>query len=247
MKETLKRLLCLVMAMAMVFALVACGETTETKEKDKKEKTSDETEVTGEEAEETEEAPEETEEVTEEATEEETEPEEEVNPLVGKWVGEVDMVGALAASFGMTAKDLEGLELPYEIIMEFDEDGTVTISADANKLADGLEEVLIVVALAVYAESTGTTIEEVAAALDAEGVTEEQLLEAMGMGEMRDEMIAELNKSMTGEWELKGDQLYIDGDKKTIDLDGDEFTINFADAMGMDEDDVDMEITFKRQ
>ena len=246
MKETLKRLLCLVMAMAMVFALVACGETAETKDDDKKEKTSNETEATGEEAGETEEEPEETEEATEE-TEEETEPEEEVNPLVGKWTTEINMAGALAATFGLTEEDVEGLELPYVITMEFDEDGTVTMTSDANKLADGLEEMLVVVALYAYAESTGTSVEEVAAALDAEGVTEEDLLKAMGMDEMREEMVAELNKTETGEWELDGDQLYIDGDNRTIDLDGDEFTVNFADAMGMDEDDVDMEVTFVRQ
>ncbi len=202
MKKALKRLLCLIMALTMVFALAACGETAEeNNDEDEQETTTEATE------------PEETEDTTAEdpqATEETEEktPEMETT-LVGNWVGEVDM-SVLVSQFLLeldSGYELEMDECVLVVNATFDEDGTAVWEVDEDSVEaiyKSFADAMWKMTVQMMAEQLGgvslSAAEEV---LVAQGATKESLMEIMGEADM-DEL-----EALRGQWRLEDDQLYL--------------------------------------
>ncbi|MBQ6431901.1 MAG: hypothetical protein IJJ99_08525 [Oscillospiraceae bacterium] len=237
--KTITRLLAILLTLALIFSLAACGDS---KSSEGREKRGDEDEKTTEEVVATEptEMTEETE-ATTEATEEIIENSE----IVGAWEYEMDMMKVLAA-----AKDMDAMPEQYAgmmdymgtlydgmfitVVMELGEDKTCSITAKEESLKEAaklLEERLPAVLPELLAATYGITLEELEAQITAAGMTMEDYVAAASSFLDSDTLL----KQMTPE-EKKGTYVYEDGKllltykdgsqvTYTVELDGDELTV----------------------
>ncbi len=234
MKDLLKRLLCIVLALTMVVCLVACGSSEDEEEEEEEETTEEDGKKGGKKDKET----------TAETTEE---PEEEVSPLVGEWEATVDLSDYV--SDGLYAQGMEIDVEDFAIVMTytFDEDGTYEAELDTSMLEDsidGIMDQLWELLIEISAEQAGVSLEEMEAALVAEGYTKDVLKAELGLEESVAETFEEIAES--GEWVLEDDELFMHkknpekADPVTIEFDGDdEFSIVDGPFLG---DDVDEEM-----
>ena len=222
MNNRTKRLLCLLLALTMIFALAACEQDKEQKET---------TVPTGETVAETEEGtlPEETtasvpvetepQQVTEE-TVAETEPVEEVlqkpedpqKALIGTWTSEINMSQYLCDSMSMEiGLDVYVDSLNMVMEMTFNEDGTCVVGLDASKLEEGFEDLVDEIWDAIIdmaAEEAGVPAAMIKITMAAQGMTKEVLFEELSV----EELFGELEGTFTGKWTLTDDQLTIIAD-----------------------------------
>lgn len=238
MKDLLKRLLCIVMALTMVVALVACGST--------EEEDDDEGSKRGGKNKET------TEETPEETTEE---PEEETPVLVGEWEAKIDMSDYMSDQmYYEMGMDIDVEDYIVTMTIEFYEDGTYEADMDASEAEDamvGIMDQMWPMLVEMYAEQYGMSYEEMEAGLEAEGMTKDVLMADMDLQSGIDE---EFEDFAEGEWILDGDELYMAPRKpeKTepieIEFDGnDEFSIVGGEFTGDEDlDEYIMPIVFER-
>ena len=236
MKDLLKRLFCIVMALTMVLCLVACGSTEEEEDTGRR----------GKNKETTEEVTADTEEVEETKSEEAA--------LVGEWEAEIDMSDYMSDALYYAY----GLELDVEdyivvMTIEFDEDGTYKSDIDASKaeeaaikMVDDMWPMLI----EMYAELMGVSEAEVEAQLAAEGVSKESTLEEMDLQGAMDEAFENYAK---GKWVLDGNELYMAkknperAEPIEIELDDDTMSFVGGDFTGVsDMDEYLLPIVFER-
>lgn len=210
MKDLLKRILCIVLALTMVVALVACGSS-EDEDEEEEEETAEEGGKKGGKKDKKE---------TEEETEEEPEEEE---TLVGEWTAEVDMSDYLNEMLAESGLDMDVSDFVLVMNITFDEDGTYEAEMDTSKLnkameafADDLWDLMI----EMIAEEADVSAAEAEELLEAEGMTKDDLIEEMGIEEMFGDL-----ETQTGDWELDGDELDLDGSIAIIEFEGDEFSI----------------------
>lgn len=188
--------------------------------------------------------------------------------LVGTWVAEMDMTEGFKATFAdemvnemasaglgdMSADDLfdlTRLNAVMEWKMVMNEDGSMTMSLDAQKMADSLQDVMndseikIKAAIptimeAIFAQQ-GMSMSDVEALLAAQGMSMDDMVDEMGnelsaaISEgMADINSSELNVEESGYYTVNGDKLYVvdnKGDKPNPDeylqfeLKGDELVV----------------------
>lgn len=210
MKETLKRLLCMAMALAVVFAFAACDD------EKKAEK-------------------EETEQTTQESTQEETTlPVEEEKTLVGKWEAQVDMADYISDLVYENAD----MDVPFdacliEIKVTFDEDGTYKGKLKADFTDSFRNEEMVDTVIKLSAEQVGMTVEQFERQMKIEGYTREDIIDtfADSFEAVLYEMVESYEDEMDGEWLLEEDELYLDpkdpedADPYIITLEDDSFTV----------------------
>lgn len=234
MKDLLKRLLCIVLALTMVVALVACGSS-----EDEDEEEDEETVEEG--------GKKSNKKNNKKETEEETEPEEEEDSLVGEWEAKIDISDYISdMMYSEMGVELDVKDFALIMTIEFDEDGTYKADLDMSLMEDAMEgfiDDLWEVVIEMAAEQSGVTVAEMEAAMKEQGVTKEALMEEMDMDAMFEEAFESFEDEAKGEWVLDGDELYMakknpeDTDPVTIEFDGDEFSIVDGEFMGdMDED-----------
>jgi len=234
MKDLLKRLLCIVLALTMVVALVACGSSDEDEDEEEDEDIVEEKKSNKKNNKETE----------EETTEE---PEEDENPLVGEWEATIDLSDYLSdMMYAEMGVDMDVEDFKMIMTIEFDEDGSYKADLDLSPMEDAMEDFidqLWDIIIEMYAEESGVTVAEMEAAMEEQGVTKDALMEKMDMEAMFEEAFESFEDEAKGEWVLDGDELYMakkdpeDTDPVVIEIDGDEFSIVEGEFMGdMDED-----------
>ena len=215
MKDLLKRLLCVLMALAMVACLAACGSSEEEdddKGSSKKSKKSS-------------------------SQEEDT--------LVGEWEAEIDITDYIASIMESQGFEMDLDDFVMVMTVVFDEDGTYEAEIDTAKMEKAMKNFandLWDLMVEMVAEQGGMSESEAEAALEDQGYTKDVLLEEMGIEGMFEDLEAE-----SGDWELDGDELDLDGSVVTIEFDGDEFSIVDVedDDSGMAE--ILLPIVFERQ
>jgi len=212
MKETLKRLFCMAMALAVVVTIGAC--------KDEKKP-----------------EPEETEQTTQETTQEETtEPVEEEPALVGKWEAEVDLSDYYSdRAYLSLGVDVVFEPCMVEVEVTFDEDGTYK-----TKLEPGFAGVFMDVdqsfkdtIIELSAAEAGMTVAQYERQLKAEGRTREDVYEAFAytLEAIYCEAVLACEDEMKGKWLLEDDELYLakkkpeKADPVIIEIEGDSFTV----------------------
>lgn len=207
MKETLKRLLCVIMALAVIFVFAACDTEKETEK-------------------------EETEQTTQGTTQEETTlPEEEESLLVGKWEGQIDMSDYISDRvYESSHVDMNFEACMVEIKATFEEDGSykVNLKCDFDEAINNLDEEFINTVMEVTAEASEMTLAQLERALKADGITKEEFAKEFAdvlLGAMYEE-IKEYEKDMKGKWLLEDDELYLD---KKDPEDADPFIITLED------------------
>lgn len=220
MKDMLKRLLCVMLALVMVMALCACGQSEDGGKKGK------------------------------EKEEEETTEEKPEQVLVGEWEAYLDLTDYFN---DMMAEELDMDDLVEEfsmrIVMEFTEDGEVTLTIDqdhmedmVNDFADSFWDAM----MDMYAEEYDMSRSEVEQAMAESGVTKEALVEEMDIESLFEDL-----EDMEGYWVLEDDELFIsededdleDADPIEIEFDGDDnFSMVGGDGLtdGLDEDMADL-------
>ncbi len=210
MKEILKRLLCIAMALAVVFVFAACDD----EEKPEKE---------------------ETKQTTEEVTQEETTlPIEEEQTLAGKWEGQIDMADYISDLVYENAD----MDVPFEaclieVKVTFDEDGTYKGKLKADFTDSFRNEEMVDAVIELSAEQVGMTVEQFERQMKIEGYTREDIIDtfANSFEAVLYEMVESYEDEMDGKWLLEGDELYLDSknpekaDPYIITLDGDTFTV----------------------
>ena len=206
MKDLLKRILCIVLALTMVVALVACGSS-EDEDEEEEEETAEEGGKKG---------------GKKDKKETEEEPEEE-ETLVGEWTAEIDMSDYLNEMLAESGLDMDFSDFVLVMNITFDEDGTYEAEMDTSKLnkameafADDLWDLMI----EMIAEEADVSAAEAEELLESEGMTKDDLIEEMGIEEAFADM-----ENQTGDWELDGDELSLDGGIAIIEFEGDEFSI----------------------
>lgn len=233
MKDLLKRLLCIVLALTMVVALVACGSS-EDEDEEEDEDIVEEKKSNKKNNKETE----------EETTEE---PEEDENPLVGEWEATIDMSDYISdMMYAEMGVDMDIEDFAIVMTLEFDEDGTYKADLDMSPMEDAMDDFidqLWDVMMEMSAEEYGMTVEEVEDAMEQSGVTKDALMEEIDMDALFEEMFEAFEDYTKGKWILDGDELYMDekdpedAEPAIIELDDDEFSIVDGEFMGeMDED-----------
>lgn len=191
--KTWKKLLALLMALAMVFAMAACGNDSKVEKEDKEEKKEETTAPveSGDKAEDgKEEAKEENKEEDKKEEEEVTEPEEKEIDLEGEWLAQLDMSESINEQMaettgGMISIDDEPIYMNVE--MDIDEDGKFKLVACLDETSFKKYMTAMIDAMCEYAIQMG----------EAQGMTLEDLEEQMGMTieefkEMMSEQIDEL-------------------------------------------------------
>lgn len=251
MKDLLKRLLCIVLALTMVVALVACGSSDEDEDEEEDEKTAEEGGKKSNKDNDDEEEEEEDDKGKEDSKKEDT--------LVGDWEATIDLSEylneMLAAELGM---DLEVEDFAIVMTLSFDEDGTYEAGIDTSKMEDAMEDIVDVLwdaMMEMTAEEAGMSVSEVEEMMEQQGVTKDMLMEEMDLEAAMAEAFEEFEDESKGEWVLDGDELYMakndpeDADPVEIEFDGDEFSIVGGDFLGdADEEMVEyiMPIVFER-
>lgn len=211
----MKKILALLLALLMVFALCACGNNDGNSDKDNDDK-----------------------DIVQNDDKKEDEDEDEEETIVGKWTGEIDLAVILSEvpEFEDLDKEMRELVMPddigIKITFKFEEDGTASVSADAKSaLEDYVDQV------------TDNFVDYVEEMLEAEGVSKKDFEDAYGMSledyasQMMDEgfeeALEEAEDKMAfdseGEYKLDGNKLYFSEDGEfedyfKIDLDGDKLT-----------------------
>ena len=209
----MKKLLALLLVLAMVFTLCACGNNDGNSDKDDDDK-----------------------DIVQNDDKKEDEDEEET--IVGKWTGEIDLAVILSEvpEFEDLDKEMRELVMPddigIKITFKFEEDGTASVSGDVKgALEDYVDQV------------TNNLVDYVEEMLEAEGVSKKDFEDAYGMSledyasqmmeEGFEEALEEAEVKMAfdseGEYKLDGDKLYFGEDGEfeeyfKIDLDGDKLT-----------------------
>ena len=225
MKDLLKRILCIVLALTMVVALVACGSSDDDDD--------DDDEKTAEEG-------------GKKSSKKDKNNKDEEDTLVGEWEATIDMSDylndMLAAEMDM---DLGIEDFALVMTIAFDEDGTYEAELDMSKMEDAMVDVIDKMweaILEMSAEEYGMSVAEVEEALEQSGMTKDALLEEMDMEAMMAEAFEEFEDEAKGEWVLDGDELYMakedpeDSDPVIIEFDGDEFSIVEGDFLSDDEE-----------
>ena len=166
---------------------------------------------------------------SEEKAEESKKTEKDDPTVVGKWKAAINMGDVVEKSIvqdgGETSEeDKEMLkvfkldELSFDMNWEFAKDGNFTISCDADSVETMMEDM---------AENMKTGMEEyLAGMLEGTGMTVDDALAESGMtiDSFIDELVKEMDISTftelneTGTYELKDDELYIDGEKVEYEL-----------------------------
>ena len=212
MKETLKRLFCMAMALAVVVTLGAC--------KDEKKP-----------------EPEETEQTTQETTQEQTTvPVEEEPALAGKWEAQID----LSDYYSDRAYDSIGVDVVFEACMleievTFDEDGTYKTKLDPNfeNAFLDVDQSFKDIIFEMSAAEAGMTVAQYERALKADGLTKDDAYKsfAYALEGIYYENIMACEDEMKGKWLLEEDELYLakkkpeKADPVIIEMDGDSFTV----------------------
>lgn len=230
MKDLLKRLLCIVLALTMVVALVACGSS----------------EDEDEEEEETVEEGKKSNKKNKKETEEETEEPEEEDSLVGEWEATLDLSDYLSDMlYAELEVDIDVEDFAIIMTIEFKEDGTYKADLDMSPMEDAMEDLIDQIweiAIEMAAEEAGMTVAEVEKMMEEQGITKDVLMEEMDLEAAMEEAFESFEDEAKGEWVLDGDELYMakknpeDTDPVIIEFDGDEFSIVEGDFM----DDEDM-------
>lgn len=210
----MKKLIAMLLALVMVFALCACGGQTAG--------TPAGTNGDG--------------------TSEDGKPADDSAKLVGKWVADIDLADMILAN-GMINEDVmddemidvimpEDIEL--RIVMEFSDDGEVEVSVDGEDAVKEWKEQIcenMVEYLRKELEATGATEEEFE---EEYGMTLEEYVEESVITEM-DIDDDELNVSEKDDYKLVGDKLYVGDEEEyfTVELDDEELTFeDYSDDWG---------------
>ena len=233
MKDAVKRMLCLVMALSVVVVLCACKEEKKTAE------------------------PEETTRQTE-TREETTEPAPELS-LVGKWVANVD----LSDYFSDRAYENLGIDVVFEPCMvevkvTFEEDGTYKTKLEPD-FADVFLDVDQSFKDAIFemtAAESDMTAAQYERTLKAQGGSKEESYEAFAdmLESVFYEEVKYYEDKLKGKWVYEDGQLYLNkskpekADPVVIILEAEEFTVKeFTDEEYEEYDDYFLPIVFERQ
>ncbi len=230
---TLKKLLCIIIAMAVIFAFTACGA----KEKTEKE----ETEQT-------------TQEITQEQT---TVPVEEEPALIGKWVANVD----LSDYYSDRGYESLGVDVVFEPCMvevkvTFDEDGTYKTKLNPNfaNVFLNVDQSFKDTIIELSAEEAGMTVAQYERQLKAEGRTKDDAYKAFAyaLEALYYEDIKVFEEELKGKWLLEGDELYLDpkdpekADPFIITLEDGTFTVTEITEDEMEVSDYFLPLVFTR-
>ena len=233
MKDAVKRILCLALALSAVFALAACKE---------------------------EEKPTEPEETTQqtETQVETTEAVDESTALVGKWVANVD----LSDYFSDRVYENVGIDVVFEPCMvevkvTFEEDGTykTKLKPDFAKVFLNVEQSFKDEIFAMTAAESNMTEAQYERALKAEGVSKEESYEMFAdvLESVFYEEVKYCEDEMKGKWVYEDGQLYLHkskpekADPVVIVLEAEKFTVKeFTDDDYEEYDDYFLPIVFER-
>ena len=233
MKESLKRLLCVMMALAVIFVFAACGAQEEPEK-------------------------EETEQTTQETTQEETTlPPEEEKSLVGKWEGQIDMADFISDRvYENTRKDVVFDACLVDITVTFEEDGSykTKLKCDFDEALSEFDDEFIDAIIEMSAAQVGMSPAQYERTLKAEGFTREDLEKEFGeaLSASMYEMVKAYEDEMEGKWLLEGDELYLakkkpeKADPYIITLEDETFTVT---EITDDDDDIGdyfLPLTFTR-
>ena len=232
MKDAVKRLLCSLLVLTMVFAFAAC------KEEEKTEEPSETTQQT-------------------ETQEETTEPEQELS-LVGKWVANVDF----SDYFSDRVYENVGIDVVFEPCMvevkvTFEEDGTykTKLKPDFAKVFLNVDQNFKDTIFEMTAAESGMTAARYERALKAEGYTKEDSYEifADGLESLFYDEITYCEDEMKGKWVYEDGLLYLHSSKPEkadpiiIVLEPEQFTVKgFEDEDYEEYDDYFLPIVFER-
>ncbi len=209
MKKWLSSLLCLLLAIAMVLTLAACGEDSKKKSKDD----DDEKEGTSENGETDKEGDEEG---------DEKEPAQKADPaelIIGSWKTTLDLSEALSDQIGM---DITGVKLPLTLSFTADE---VAFSCDTDAFLDSLIDAGLEVACA----QNNMTLDEFEAQLAEQGMTMDDAKEMLR--EQFSAATATITNAFAqarGEYEVDGNTLLIDDEEMEITVTESKLTIRYS-------------------
>ncbi len=230
--KKVKKILALLLAMCMVFALCACGgDGDDGKDSDKDDKVGVSDKGNGKDKDG---------DKDKELTAEEL--------IVGDWEAKFSMLVAMEMA---GVEDLDIIveyfdfdSVSYVMSFSFDEDGNYTLSMKADE--DEIEEVLREGMVKLIEEELEISIADAAAE---EGMTEDELVDALVeelFGDVSD--MANFN-SQRGTYKLDGDKLYMDDDEDsyaTFKVDSDELTLIASYTYGEKDDSPLYPLTFER-
>lgn len=218
MSNLMKRLLCVLLALVMVMALCACGGSDEDTDTRKRGDKTTEEETT-----------------TEETT---TEP---APTLVGEWEAYLDFTDYLNDELAnIVGKEDVVSDFTLRVTVKFKESGAITLEYDEDHMEEMLNNFAAdfwVVLVDYTAEASGLTADEVIAYYAEEGITEDNLLEAMELDSLFD-----YYQKMKGYYLLDGEELFIaeeeedveDAEPIEIEYDGGD-TFTMVDGKDLDE------------
>lgn len=231
--KTWKKLLAMLMALAMVFALAACGNDSKVEKEDKEEKTEETTapvepgdKAEGDKEEAKEDDKEETKEDAEDKKEEEeaTEPEEKELNIEGEWLAQLDISEVMYESLSqselgdISIKDMP-VYLNIELVVPDDEKLAMSVIFDEDSMKAYMAEFMDQMfdyALEM-AEAQGQTIEDLEAEM---GMSLEEAKEMLG--EMLNETMSESlssafeGMSLDSYYLIDGNKLYLADDKDAL-------------------------------
>ncbi len=209
----MKKILALLLALCMIFALAACGaekeesaeesRSAERSERRKSDATEEKEEAPAEEAP-AEEAPAE-EAPAEEAPAEEA-PAEEAFDVVGTWSAPIDLIKIMAATSPEAAEMFGEGPINMEMLLIFAEDGTVTGDANLDEAIPALKAAMVPYMTQMIEEQFGMTLEDFEAAA---GMTLDELLDQQLDPDAIKESFAD--KDMNGTYVVDGDKVIING------------------------------------
>ena len=210
MKDAVKRLLCSLLVLTMVFAFAAC------KEEEKTEEPAETTQQT-------------------ETQEETTEPEQELS-LVGKWVANVDF----SDYFSDRVYENVGVDVVFEPCMvevkvTFEEDGTykTKLKPDFAEVFLNVEQGFKDEIFAMTAAESNMTVAQYERALKAQGSSKEESYEvfADALESVFYEEVKYYEDELKGKWSYEDGQLYLHkskpekADPVVISLEAEQFTV----------------------
>lgn len=259
MKKRLISILCLILALALVF--VGCGNkkdsnddedeedetTTEAVDKDGEDEDEDE-EEDGKSSKDDEEVTEDEEEEEEETEDEDEEEEETKKPakkedsIEGTWVCEADMSEYLTDMLAGEDEDMGSYfdikDICTYLVFEFDGDGNAVMYFDADKTAESMSELGVIMydGMLAYLEDNAEDlgVDDAEAYMEEMGLTRDTMGELVGIEDMAD-ALGEIGFEF--EYTYEDGVLTLDGEDYDCEIDGDEMILDIdPEVLDMDEE-----------
>ncbi len=254
--KTISKLLAILLVLALIFSLVACGDSKKSKNRDDDKDDSSKSEVEEDDDEDDEE--DDTEEETTEAEPDPTEPSEAPASVVGTWKYGFDVTKFIGA---MAEKDEENLSESFisfmtkmfegetfVLVMDLGEDNTFVMSIDEEEMQKTLESVKARSAeyapelLAYVCEISGTTVEEFEALMTSQGITMDDFAAMVSAQIDVEQLLKQMTEKMTdnkGTYLFENGELNVtmeDGEQITYMVELDSDTLTILDAVGANVD-----------